>query len=267
MLSLILTVILGGVDLTWADISNTTLPATQQGWASISNTWSAVTCDWGQNYVTSTIDGVVFGRCCDNIFSSCGFGTRCDASTIYYHSTGYSTCKSGKTCNVMSVYDYTTTEAPVIDIFCWDDWPASQIFRYTTAEATTSTLQSQTTLKPAATLSTPFSKATVSTTASPTPTTSPSNASKNETSNSWIAGAVVGPVAGCALIGALGFWLIRRKRTQRHIDAHDGTYTSQPYASATKLADYTDSHRSPPNELPAYSLQTGPSELASHHYR
>ncbi|KAJ5325758.1 uncharacterized protein N7506_008860 [Penicillium brevicompactum] len=164
----------------------------------------------------------------------------------------------------MSIYDYATTEAPVVDIFCWDDWPASQIFRHTTTETTTSTHQSETTPRPAATLTTPFSKATVSTTTSPTPTATPNSSTEDATSNSWIAGAVVGPVAACALIGALGFWLIRRKRTRKHLSPHGERHAADPYASATKLSPY---NHSPPNELPAYSAQTGPAELASHHYR
>ena len=42
------------------------------------------------------------------------------------------------TCNVMGIYEYATTDTPVIDLFCWDDWRASAIFRHTAAETITS---------------------------------------------------------------------------------------------------------------------------------
>lgn len=37
----------------------------------------------------------------------------------------------------------------------------------------------------------------------------------NSQSHGWIAGAVIGPVAGCAIIAALAFWFIRRSRAQK----------------------------------------------------
>lgn len=39
--------------------------------------------------------------------------------------------------------------------------------------------------------------------------------SESSGSKGWIAGAVVGPVAGCAIIAALAFWLIRRSQAKR----------------------------------------------------
>ncbi|ODM21434.1 hypothetical protein SI65_02278 [Aspergillus cristatus] len=39
--------------------------------------------------------------------------------------------------------------------------------------------------------------------------------SESSGSKGWIAGAVVGPVAGCAIIAALAFWLIRRSHAKK----------------------------------------------------
>lgn len=56
------------------------------------------------------------------------------------------------------------------------------------------------------------------TTSLPSATSSASNpvdasSSSNNSNKSWIAGAVLGPVAGCAIIVAFGIWL-RRKRAR-----------------------------------------------------
>lgn len=100
---------------------------------------------------------------------------------------------------------------------------------------------------------------------SPTSTSIESPASSSG-SKAWIAGAVIGPVAGCAIIGALGFWLARRNRRNKQSVPNDtptpnllppGTGISQ-YQEARELAareaarELESSNRSPV-ELPASS--------------
>ncbi|KAJ5173907.1 uncharacterized protein N7500_001838 [Penicillium coprophilum] len=156
----------------------------------------------------------------------------------------------------MNIYEFATTDTPVVDLFCWNEWPASTIFRHTTTETTTSTTASQSTPTPAATLTTPFSPAT------PSATTSPSTSTEEQESESWIAGAVIGPVAGCALIGALGFWLVRRNRNKKNFYVQEAQHMTGSYASGTKISrDIGPS----PNELPGDSVQSEPLELESHH--
>ncbi|RJE18854.1 hypothetical protein PHISCL_08810 [Aspergillus sclerotialis] len=80
--------------------------------------------------------------------------------------------------------------------------------------------------------------------ATSTPTATDSNSDGSADSNndsgsnrSWIAGAVIGPVAGCAVIFGLGYWFARRRLAA----SSQGVYQQQP--------------QSPPGAQYAYATQ------------
>lgn len=244
----------------WGDEITTatdTLPTGQQGWAPSSSFWSPVTCDDpSQTYVMSS----TYGRCCANSHLNCGFATSCistssDIKILYGSDGGSSLCTSGETCAFMTIYDYATTDTPAIDIFCANGWPetASTIFRTTAAETTTSDSKASAT-------ATPGSSPTSSIAAATTTASSSTGEAKKE-SKTWIAGAVIGPVAGCALIGALGFWLTRRMRN-KGANYHQDEAQDNSLAHLSQNQGFSELESSSPQELPAYDKSV-PSELPS----
>ncbi|KAK7187815.1 hypothetical protein DPSP01_010860 [Paraphaeosphaeria sporulosa] len=87
-----------------------------------------------------------------------------------------------------------------------------------------------------------------------------SNSSSSGGSKAWIAGAVVGPILGLALIGAAIFFLRRRKASGAlanvsEVDGGDGKHN--PYAHQGPTPAYAP--------VPQYSPQPTPSELGSGH--
>ncbi|KAK2796594.1 hypothetical protein FQN51_009285 [Onygenales sp. PD_10] len=88
----------------------------------------------------------------------------------------------------MTVYQTSPFGSPsATNIFCWSNWSAATVYRELPAPAATET-------EP------------------PTATEKPEPSEK--TNNAWIAGAVVGPVAGLALVGFGWFFYRRRNQNQ-----------------------------------------------------
>ncbi|KAJ5115060.1 hypothetical protein NUU61_000819 [Penicillium alfredii] len=210
--------------------SPTPTPSTQQGWYSAaSNSWSPVMCDPGESrQLYST-----FARCCSDYNSNCPFATSCDSSVLSFWGGATMECDTGSTCANMKLYpDPHNTTASFVDMWCASSWTASTIFMDTTA-APTPTGEGNVAVH-AATPAASVSKSG----AAATSTDSGNNdtSSKHSGSKAWIAGAVVGPVAGCAIIGALGFWLGNRKKQQalaeKHV--HMGGFSSTGPSNSTE---------------------------------
>ena len=135
----------------------------------------------------------------------CDVFTECKGTQIINMDGFTSICEIGDACRSMRIFDYsadtTDQSAALTYYFCWTDWPAETVYRnlgvatITTAEPadikTTSTVN-------------PMSTATSD--VPPSPAVEPEAPS----SNAWIAGAVVGPIAVVALI-AVAFWYGRRQ--------------------------------------------------------
>ncbi|KAJ5257053.1 hypothetical protein N7478_013157 [Penicillium angulare] len=121
-------------------------------------------------------------------------GASCSLSTSSWFS-------SGTTSNSSSVDNSAFTISPTISYVTVD--VTSGLDKLAHSATTTSAA-------PASTATTTSATQTSSPTATATSTSSPSSSSSS--SKAWIAGAVIGAVAGVALIGALAFWLLRRKR-------------------------------------------------------
>lgn len=96
------------------------------------------------------------------------------------------------------------------------------------------------------------------TTHAPASTTSASTSTEKRQNKTWIAGAVIGSVAGCVIFGCLGFWLARRSRDESGRDgkteAHENTYPETPRGrEGHSITNY-------PQELPGNSKNV-PSEI------
>ncbi|RMJ23186.1 hypothetical protein PHISP_05954 [Aspergillus sp. HF37] len=163
----------------------------------------------------------------------------------------------------MTIFQTGIGSSSVLDMFCWENWDISTIFRQKPVTAT-STSDSSTTLTPGPSITTSLASAIATTTGSSdsrsgsrsgsstgTGTASDPSTTSNEprvNGQAWIAGAVIGPVAGCAIIGALGFWLFRR-RTEKGREATVSTeaaqvppvaYVPQPAAAAPAEGVYVE---------------------------
>ncbi|KAJ5593721.1 hypothetical protein N7537_010625 [Penicillium hordei] len=185
-------------------LAETTIPPSVQGYYWDSVSWSEVPCYDGQTYFSWNR----YGRCCtSSTDAGCTLPTACHDNSVYFIGVGGLgtvtkpfSCATDSTCVAMTIYESATTNTPVVDYFCYQKehpWTASTIFR--TTELATAT---------------PRTSVTPSTA---TPTSSGDAAQDSESSGSkaWIAGAVVGPVAACAIIASLASWLMRRSRARR----------------------------------------------------
>lgn len=97
-------------------------------------------------------------------------------------------------------------------------------------------------------------------------TASPTTVIEKQESKSWIAGAVVGPIAGCVAVGALWLWLARRIRKKKLRSGQDAQHKASSYRGpfAHQTVNVAEIGPSSPNGLPH---GTGLSELESNHYR
>ncbi|KMP05521.1 hypothetical protein CIHG_09405 [Coccidioides immitis H538.4] len=165
-------------------------------------------------------------------------------------------CASGQTCVTMTIYEtFSPNAAFVRDLFCWDGWSAFTIFEKTpSTAATTATATPPAQNTPPALLSTTLASV-GRTSSAPTATstsTSPDNSSQeSDGGKAWVAGTVIGPVVGCVLVGALGFWIGRRRQRKdtipMAIDPSQYAESSHAYGSKPYL-------RNPLQELPGSQL-------------
>lgn len=180
----------------------------------------------------------------------------------------------------MTIYESATTDKPAIDYFCYDTWSVSTIFRQTAAPTTTGkshrvslspTSISQLTVNPTDTTSitaAPGSSTTTALAASATSTgTSSSSPSKDDSgggaSKAWIAGAVIGPVAGAVLVFGLGYWFARRRLRERHVPQPPSSSGNQDLYSPLPPSPAQNVHIAPLHEKDGNARPLQPSELPS----
>ncbi|KAF2186538.1 hypothetical protein K469DRAFT_738413 [Zopfia rhizophila CBS 207.26] len=168
------------------------------GYLSTDGTWSSLDCDEGLTWYQ---DGK-YAQCCATTLASCYAATACVKGSQIYPISGTSTtiaCTSNyndprlSVCNTVFIFENTGDSNPKTDIICGDSAANWSLYRQI-PETTESSSESSDIPSP-----------------SPTPTPEPS---KESSSKAWIAGAVVGPIIGLAIIGAVVFLLLRRKKKQ-----------------------------------------------------
>ncbi|KAM3505029.1 hypothetical protein MY11210_008129 [Beauveria gryllotalpidicola] len=186
-------------------------------------TTEALTCPQG----TFTTSGP-YAVCCDNK-TKCPMPTACHDNKISYDNFAVGACQGSAVCQTMSIMSAPGAKSDVTSsIFCAQYWYALEAYRDTvpvTASSATKTSAS------ASTGSTPTSNSASETTTSPSTTTrssgatSPASSSSGGPSKVWIAGAVVGPLVGLALLG-FAFWFLRRRSAKnKGVGAGAGTGT------------------------------------------
>ncbi|KAK2791682.1 hypothetical protein FQN52_004598 [Onygenales sp. PD_12] len=147
----------------------------------------------------------------------------------------------------MTVYQTSPFGSPsATNIFCWSNWSAATVYRELPAPAATET--EPPTTKPQTTTA----ETTTAETTSSAPTATEKPEPSEKTNNAWIAGAVVGPVAGLALVGFGWFFYRRRNQNQP-----SGLPPNDAYKYHQELADTPlrsemggDSRPAPRYELP-----------------
>ncbi|KAK3396629.1 hypothetical protein B0T20DRAFT_395138 [Sordaria brevicollis] len=187
------------------------------------STW--VSCYPGASFTTQDS----YWRCCYTMDDSCGLDvvTKCESSTEYYkYGTPYR-CSGGLHCATATVWSYyymegtgpntawlsmgcvsTEVEHPTYYRSATYQNPPPEITSTSPPPSFSSIPMSQ---DPSHSTPTSTSLATTRTSSSIPVETSGSPPAPAPSSKTWIAGAVAGPVAAITALGALVFWLKRRK--------------------------------------------------------
>ncbi|KAJ4351943.1 uncharacterized protein N0V89_007288 [Didymosphaeria variabile] len=164
------------------------------GWVKDNGTWTTQQCDAGNTWYQSGD----YAQCCAETLTACPAPTACvrgnqiyplsgttitTACTENYNNATYSVC------NTAFIFESFGDSSPKTDIVCGDK---SQVWSY-------------------------YRNVPASVTESPSAGSGSSDSDKGGSSGSkaWIAGAVVGPIVGIALIAIIVFLLMRRSKKNK----------------------------------------------------
>ncbi|KAF3039699.1 hypothetical protein E8E12_003132 [Didymella heteroderae] len=218
------------------------------GYVELNNTWSSLDCNSGLTWYQSG----QYAQCCPATLAHCYAPTACvGGSQIYTYpdlSPSVSTiaCTDNynnpalSVCNTIFIFENTQDSNPRTNINCGDSSAGWSYYRDIPPESTTTTSS--------------MSGTTTSTPVPPALTSSPVPSSK-----AWIAGAVVGPILGFALIGA-GFWLFLRRRKRAVQLPQRGSASMAPIdpnQPPTGVGGYTDAKPEFHLAQPPYYDRTG----------
>lgn len=217
------------------------------GYYSTDGTWSSLDCNPGLTWYQSGN----YAQCCPTTVASCIAPTGCiSGSQIYPWSGGVTTvaCTSNynniawSVCNTIFIYENTADSNPHTDIVCGNSAVDWSYYRQIPTSATSSSESSTT---PSSTNSSPTA---TSTSPAPSPSTKKSQA--------WIAGAVIGPLIGFALLGALLFFLLRKKETPAPAPQPQQATDYKPGAAAYQQSAASPQYL-PQNQYPQQGYQPG----------
>ncbi|KAF2731662.1 hypothetical protein EJ04DRAFT_578958 [Polyplosphaeria fusca] len=221
------------------------------GWLSYRGTWSSVQCEYGG---TLYQNGEYWG-CCTTAAASCNRPIGClSGSLVYTFTSGTisratygctdiytdSTDRSFTVCNTGYLYENTQDTSPETNLFCGVsslNWSYYRVLPEVSSETSSFSSSSSPRSTSASSTSSP-----ATTSATPTPTA----ASSQEKSKAWIAGAVVGPIGGLALVGAI-FWFCFVRRKKRASPPPPPPVAQQPPHSNTPTY-FTGSPQSPSSQ-------------------
>ncbi|KAF1913315.1 hypothetical protein BDU57DRAFT_351297 [Ampelomyces quisqualis] len=223
------------------------------GWVSYNGTWSTEICDPGNTYYQA--DGQ--WACCATTKAGCtNLAVGCQDGNMLYRNTASgslsgslssractaiwtaSTDRSFSLCNTAFMFENEGDSNPKVNIVCGVsalNWSYYRQAPQRALETTTSRSSPFSSLLPLA--SRLPSSALASSTSSSSPTVIISLSGKNgggkSKSKAWIAGAVIGPLLGLALIGGAIFFFMRRKKNKGHNQHVAPAAGSMPPAGAT----------------------------------
>ncbi|KAK2793859.1 hypothetical protein FQN50_009966 [Emmonsiellopsis sp. PD_5] len=182
-----------------------------------------------------------YANCCEtDATERCAMPTDCQGTSVTKDEGPGYICPEGQSCATMTVFQTSPFGSPsATNIFCWSNWSAATVYR----ELPTAAVTEPPRTKPQSTIAEPTA---------PTSTQKPEPAEK---SNAWIAGAVVGPVAGLALAGFGWFFYRRRNQNQSSALPQNDTYKYHQELDNTPLRSELggDSRPAPRYELPTDS--------------
>jgi len=161
-------------------------------------------------WVTS---GYYAGDCPDLNGPTCSVATQCVDETLTFNDGGTSSCEGIMSCNTFMIFHTSPNGLPsATNIACRSDWSADTFYRELSQSTTSSGASPSRSYR---TLITTTTKVRLTRTTTNTPTTSVRSTPTNTTTpsptpsqnKSWIAGAVIGPIAAIALV-VLVLWLV-----------------------------------------------------------
>ncbi|KAL2868159.1 EGFR-like transmembrane domain-containing protein [Aspergillus lucknowensis] len=195
------------------------------------------------------------GECSTTDPDQCILPTACQNNILTWDNGGTDACGSEFSCVTFTIFETSPAGLPsASSVGCWQNWSAWTIYRERPSEMSSPT---------STTATTTTTTTTTSSTTGPTRTDDPSDENDNNDSGDgssgqgWIAGAVVGPVAGIGIVGAAAFWYMRRKKSQYAPPGpapHDAGYYAQkpfsPQSPEPVSSAYQYPTEMPANELP-----------------
>ncbi|KAH7121175.1 hypothetical protein B0J11DRAFT_59100 [Dendryphion nanum] len=220
------------------------------GWVSYSTGWSSRQCDIGGTLYQSGD----YWRCCATSVASCNVPVGCiSGSLIYSFATGTASrrtyaCtdiysdpadRSFTICNTGFMFENTLDSGPQTNVFCGISSVNWSYYRVK-PEETSAVASSVTSSSPKSTPATPT--ATGQTSPSASPINQPQIEQKSK-SKAWIAGVVIGPIAGIAIIGLIA-WIFLIKKKKKNAAAAGappgvgGAEAAPPYNPASPQQGY-----------------------------
>ncbi|KAH8679491.1 hypothetical protein BGZ61DRAFT_535878 [Ilyonectria robusta] len=164
---------------------------------------------------TSWITSGTFAGDCNSDFDSCVVATEFSNDTIYF-GDGSSTSCGTFSCVSMTIFQTSPDGLPsATNIKCRQGWRAYTVYReLETRKLTVASLETSSTFAESTSNERGIAEATSSETTSATSTgatasAEPTSEPKKSKSKAWIAGAVVGSIAGLAVISGAGWFYMR----------------------------------------------------------
>ncbi|KAJ0427037.1 hypothetical protein BJY00DRAFT_7176 [Aspergillus carlsbadensis] len=195
------------------------------------------------------------GECTTIDADQCVLPTRCQGNILTWDNGRTFNCGSAFSCVTFTIFETSPAGLPsASSVGCWQNWSAWTVYRERPSPVTSSESTSTTTT------------ITTTSTIEPTPTDDPEEKEDDNGSRSsdqsWIAGAVIGPVAGFAIVFTAAFVYLRRKKYQ-YVTVHpgqaphDSTYYGPPKHYSTPSSEASSSRY-------GYAPVEYPSEIAGH---
>ncbi|KAK4222459.1 hypothetical protein QBC38DRAFT_549243 [Podospora fimiseda] len=181
-----------------------------------------------------------FGACGPTTEGDFDFVTTClPGGTAKYKFGGTMVCTGQfPNCYTITLFDTAPVESATqswLEIGCGNSvvLTMKSLYWQTTASTTTTSAPSTFTTTTSGTLSGPVETGTSSAPPSSATTDPAAQPTKSSSSKAWIAGAVIGPLFGIALV-AFGIWMWRRRRATKQWAGNDTAPAPQPYLAVAK---------------------------------
>lgn len=248
------------------------------GWISYNGTWSTEVCDPGNTYYQA--DGQ--WACCATTKAGCSnLAIGCQNGNMLYRNTASgslsgslssractniwtaSTDRSFSLCNTAFMFENEGDSNPKVNIVCGVSALNWSYYRQAPQRAlqTTTSRSSPSSVLPVASRLPSSALASATSSSSPTIISSLDGDDGGKSkSKAWIAGAVVGPLVGLALIGGGIFFLMRRKKNKAHNQHVAPAAGGMPPAGATAYQQnsYPTQTGSPPPPQYYQGMQQNP---------